>query len=173
MDSSTVVKPSSQKGSISIYGAGFAALVVITLAWFFIPALIIQPFKYQSPRGLMLAMAVRQYAPIATPLTLGAALILAIILWRKIRWWGKALLIVGMIFASAAAVMSRIDYFEWMFHPDSTPGFASLTDTKLDASEMVMAVAFNGDARAYPIREMAYHHIVNDTVGGVPIAVTY
>ncbi len=29
------------------------------------------------------------------------------------------------------------------------------------------------DSRAYPIRELAYHHVVNDTVGGVPIAVTY
>ena len=40
-------------------------------------------------------------------------------------------------------------------------------------SEMVLALNFNHDARAYPISEMAYHHIVNDVVGGVPVAVTY
>jgi hypothetical protein len=36
-----------------------------------------------------------------------------------------------------------------------------------------MAVSLNGDARAYPISQMAYHHVLNDTVAGVPIAVTY
>jgi hypothetical protein len=38
---------------------------------------------------------------------------------------------------------------------------------------MILAVRYSNDARAYPIREMAYHHILNDVVGGVPIAVTY
>jgi len=38
---------------------------------------------------------------------------------------------------------------------------------------MILAVRFGGDARAYPIREMAYHHIVNDVVEDVPVAVTY
>jgi hypothetical protein len=38
---------------------------------------------------------------------------------------------------------------------------------------MVIAVAVNGVNRAYPIREMAYHHVVNDTVGGEPVAATY
>ena len=48
------------------------------------------------------------------------------------------------------------------------------THAKLDAErDGDGACAFNGDARAYPIREMAYHHIVNDVVGGVPIAATY
>jgi hypothetical protein len=38
---------------------------------------------------------------------------------------------------------------------------------------MVMAVRIGREARAYPIVQMAYHHILNDTVGEVPIAVTY
>ena len=50
---------------------------------------------------------------------------------------------------------------------------AKAEDAKLDTGEMVLTVSFNGDARAYPVREMAYHHIVNDVVGGVPIAATY
>jgi hypothetical protein len=31
----------------------------------------------------------------------------------------------------------------------------------------------NGDARAYPLRILIWHEIVNDTVGGVPVVVTY
>ena len=69
--------------------------------------------------------------------------------------------------------MSRVDYFEWMFHPVPVPGFEVGDQSKLDSSEMVMSVRFGSDARAYPIRAMAYHHVVNDVVGGVPVAVTY
>jgi hypothetical protein len=38
---------------------------------------------------------------------------------------------------------------------------------------MILAVRIGAEARAYPIREMAYHHVLNDLVGGVPIAATY
>ena len=69
--------------------------------------------------------------------------------------------------------MSRLNYFEWMFHPVDTAKFESESTSKLGAAEMILAVRYGADARAYPIREMAYHHILNDVVGGVPIAVTY
>jgi hypothetical protein len=69
--------------------------------------------------------------------------------------------------------MSRMNYFEWMFHPIVSPGFTSSSSAKLDAAEMVMAVRFGNDARAYPIAQMAYHHVFNDEVGGTPIVVTY
>lgn len=151
----------------------FFLLVCATVVLFFVPAYIIQPFKYESARGLVVAMALKQYSPWLTVFTAGAALVVAIMLWRKISWWKKAFLVLGMILTSAASVMARVDYFEWMFHPDTAPGFATIAHTSLGDAEMIMAVSFNGDARAYPIREMAYHHVVNDVVGGVPIAVTY
>ena len=37
----------------------------------------------------------------------------------------------------------------------------------------VIGLEIAGDARAYPLRILEYHQIVNDTVGGVPVAVTY
>lgn len=39
--------------------------------------------------------------------------------------------------------------------------------------EMVLGVEVNGDARAYSIPYLSRHEIVNDTVGGKPIAVTW
>ena len=39
--------------------------------------------------------------------------------------------------------------------------------------DRVAGVNINGVARAYALRLMQWHQIVNDTVGGVPIAVTY
>jgi hypothetical protein len=46
-------------------------------------------------------------------------------------------------------------------------------DAGLRPAESVAFVEINGDARAYPIRMLIWHEIVNDTVGGVPLAVTY
>lgn len=43
----------------------------------------------------------------------------------------------------------------------------------LGTEEPVVAVAIDGDARAYPVQVMVWHEIVNDVVGGVPISVTY
>lgn len=40
-------------------------------------------------------------------------------------------------------------------------------------NEPVMSVEIGGEARAYPLSVLVWHEIVNDTVGGVPVAVTY
>ena len=39
--------------------------------------------------------------------------------------------------------------------------------------EYVLGVTINGESRAYPTRFVWWHHVVNDTVGGVPLVVTY
>jgi hypothetical protein len=45
--------------------------------------------------------------------------------------------------------------------------------TWLDPDEMVLGVELAGEARAYPLAQMAYHHVVNDVIGGNPYLVTY
>ncbi|MEN8041494.1 MAG: DUF3179 domain-containing protein [Actinomycetota bacterium] len=59
--------------------------------------------------------------------------------------------------------------------PIDDPVFLDVADNLdlLPANEPVVAVEINGDARAYPIRAMVWHEIVNDTIGGVPVSVTY
>ena len=42
----------------------------------------------------------------------------------------------------------------------------------LRPDEPVLAAELNGEARAYPVQILIWHEIVNDTVGGVPVAVT-
>ena len=54
------------------------------------------------------------------------------------------------------------------------PAFKAVAEvTDLSATEPVIGLAINGDARAYPLRILTWHEIVNDTVGGVPVSVTY
>ncbi len=61
-------------------------------------------------------------------------------------------------------------------------GIAALTDPRLISSneasylepdDRVIGVVIDNEARAYPLRILAYHEIVNETIGTLPVAVTY
>ena len=53
------------------------------------------------------------------------------------------------------------------------PEFAPVAESELPDHEPVIGLTVGGDARAYPLRILIWHEIVNDVVGGVPVAVTY
>lgn len=50
---------------------------------------------------------------------------------------------------------------------------ASDADREYRDNELVIGVEINGDARAYSVPLLSGHEIVNDTVGGKPISVTW
>lgn len=43
----------------------------------------------------------------------------------------------------------------------------------LVSSDKVIGLVLGGEERAYPLRVLVWHEVVNDTVGGVPVVVTY
>lgn len=43
----------------------------------------------------------------------------------------------------------------------------------LKADDLILGIVIDGDARAYPAKILDHHEIVNDTVGGKPIAITF
>ncbi len=54
------------------------------------------------------------------------------------------------------------------------PKFIALKEmSSLSGTEPVIGLEINGDARAYPLRVLIWHEIVNDRVGGTPVTVTY
>ncbi|MEE8332114.1 MAG: DUF3179 domain-containing protein [Acidimicrobiia bacterium] len=59
--------------------------------------------------------------------------------------------------------------------PIDDPTFVTVAEanTYLTDREPVVELDINGDARAYPVQVLIWHEIVNDTVGGVPVSVTY
>ncbi|MCH7738307.1 MAG: DUF3179 domain-containing protein [Chloroflexi bacterium] len=60
------------------------------------------------------------------------------------------------------------------FVPLDDPVFLAADATEyFGDEELVLGVEFAGEVRAYPVRMLRYHHIVNDTVGGKPLLVTY
>jgi hypothetical protein len=138
------------------------------------PMYVIRPFRRQGARELLYALAVMRYGPIGMLLAVGGMVAAVVWYWRierrKLRRFFSALCVCGV---ALAAVLSRINIFELMFHPAGKPAIMDASESKLDGKEMVIAVKVNGSARAYPIRSMSYHHIYNDVVAGEPIAATY
>ena len=55
-----------------------------------------------------------------------------------------------------------------------TPKYVAASDaTHVADGDMVIAISLHGDNRAWPARILDRHEIVNDTIGGVPIAITW
>lgn len=149
----------------------FLAIAVFGLVY---PFYVIRPFRPQGAAELQAALWVLRYRGLAEALMAAAALVTLTFCWRWQR--GRAtkiggLLVTVLVFASA--ILCRVNIYEIMFHPVGRPSFGVASTSKLDGAERVIAVKVGPAARAYPIRNMAYHHVVNDVVGGVPIAATY
>jgi len=53
------------------------------------------------------------------------------------------------------------------------PTFVSAAQAPLSATDRVLGVAIDGDARAYPVRILNWHEVVNDRFGSRAVAITY
>jgi len=89
---------------------------------------------------------------------------------RKWKWLpalaaALAVAVVGFLHFAMAA--------ERMFHQPRIVAFEARARNALDDNALVIGVENNGQAKAYPVRFLAYHHQVQDTVGGRPVLVTY
>ncbi|CAN5841286.1 DUF3179 domain-containing protein [soil metagenome] len=59
--------------------------------------------------------------------------------------------------------------------PIDNPVFIGVeeADAWLEDGEPVVYLEIGGEAHAYPVQVLIWHEIVNDTVGGVPVSITY
>jgi uncharacterized protein DUF3179 len=151
-----------------------AACLAVSFFCLAYPLYVIRPFRHQGVRELAAALLVLQIRPIATALSSVGALIALILYWRMQRRVIKRIAAAaGVLCVFLFTALSRVNIYEMMFHPMGPPSFQSARETKLDGREMVVAVNIGGVGRAYPIRIISYHHIVNDVIAGVPIVATY
>ena len=123
------------------------------------------------------------------------------ITWRSALVPRVSLPILLLLFATTGSAVARADPSLWRFEWPNTnferssvdfdeifsggppkDGIPSIDDPKfvpvaesgnLADREPVIGLEIDGDARAYPLRVLTWHEIVNDVVGGVPVAVTY
>jgi len=53
------------------------------------------------------------------------------------------------------------------------PKFVLARAASMKPGERILGVERNGEAKAYPVRILNWHEVVNDSVGGEPVAITY
>jgi hypothetical protein len=140
-----------------------------------VPVWLDRPFSTQTTPILAAVYLLRRWSPVFAILGAAAMTALAIAGWRQ---WRHPLARIAVTLAWLAALapvwFARQNLFEWKFNPLRQPRFVQADEaTFVQPADLVLAVSVNGESVAYPIRQLAYHHVVNDVVGGVPLAATY
>ncbi len=88
--------------------------------------------------------------------------------------WKKWLPIVPLLIAAFVFYQANFEMAaDTMFYQPKHKKLANLLENKVDSTRLVLGVEHGGEAKAYPIQFLGYHHQVPDTIGGKPIIVTY
>ncbi len=85
-------------------------------------------------------------------------------------------LVVGFALVFGAAVVYATNFVmlaDKIFYQAETKLMLAADKSAIDKEKLVIGVTINGEAKAYPIYIIGYHHQVRDTVGGQPVMVTY
>ena len=141
-----------------------------------VPTLTIHPFRPQTTRGIELSYALKRAAPVVTAIALAMALASALLLWGGVRrWWRRGVVVILVAVTGLVTWFARQNHFEWMFNALPKAEYVGVPEARefLVDAEVVMGIDVNGTALAYPVRQLAYHHLVNDVVGGTPLVATY
>ena len=88
-------------------------------------------------------------------------------------WWR---LVPALVLLGAAGVGIAANYVlmaDRMFKQPEHLVLAPRGANKIDETSVVVGVERDGEAKAWPIRFLVYHHQIQDTIGGKPILVTY
>ncbi|HVW11892.1 MAG TPA: DUF3179 domain-containing (seleno)protein [Bryobacteraceae bacterium] len=148
-----------------------AACAAVSFLCFLIPVLVMNPFTTQWKGALMLALRLHKTGPPVSGVCAIMAAAAAGLGWNSSH--SHRALAVSIAIAVSGALLTRLNVFEMLFRPYVSLNFAPPGTIALDDDSMVMSLTVAGETRAYPVGAMGYHHIANDTVGGVPVAATY
>lgn len=150
-------------------------IAITAFAMVAIPVYLIQPFAPQTEKALTISYYLRSWSPYLTIIFAILALFFCVQIWRNSkRWFTNIPLILPLILVGFSVWFAQQNHFLWMFNPLANSAYAKVSEVDfVKDDEMVMAVSINGESVAYPVLQMAYHHVVQDVVGGQPITATY
>jgi hypothetical protein len=78
-----------------------------------------------------------------------------------------------VVVAAVAYVTNFVMAADRMFLAPSALTMQPIDRNKVEMARLVVGVELNGEARAYPLEYIGYHHQVRDAVGGTPVLVSY
>ena len=94
--------------------------------------------------------------------------------FKSDRTWAKILLPLSLI--SYGILFYAFNFrlpADKIFYQPVNKSFTNASDSDMDKSKLVIGVMIDGQAKAYPIQLIGYHHQVIDTVGKTPVMITY
>jgi Protein of unknown function (DUF3179) len=150
--------------------------ILLLLATEILRVYFIMPFPgSQHANSIDLAYLIEKYK---WPLRILGIILVAAPLNRIFTTRGK---IIVKILLSLIVVLYLIIFFffnfrfeaDKMFYQPSIKNFAARKENKMDSDKLVIGIEINGQARAYPIQIIGYHHQIRDTVGYTPVMITY
>lgn len=143
------------------------ALIIFDVVLILAPLVVALPPVAQTPQLLSAARTAQALAPYAS---LALAAVVAVQLWRRRTWGALALTIVAL----GCVALSRVNLFERVFASARDLQTAPVADFHdIRDTDMVIGVTIEGESRAYPVRYLAYHHMINDRLGATAFLPTY
>ena len=106
----------------------------------------------------------------------GFAIIIIPILYtlQQSKAWKKVVVVAVLIFYGIIAYAFNFKFLaDKMFYQPKNKLLVSASSDTTDRNHLIIGVAINNEAKAYPIEVIGYHHQVRDTVGGEPVMITY
>jgi uncharacterized protein DUF3179 len=92
----------------------------------------------------------------------------------QVSTWRKAFVPLAVGIAMVMAYMTNFAMSaDHMFLPVNTLVMQPVEHNTVESARLVVGVEVRGDARAYPVQFIGYHHQVRDTVGGQPVMVSF
>jgi hypothetical protein len=92
----------------------------------------------------------------------------------RASWKRKWVPVIPLLITAAVVYMANFKMAaDHMFYQPRQVLLLPAGTNKVDSGLLVIGVVMNGEARAYPVRFLGYHHQVQDTVGGKPLLITY
>jgi len=161
------MKRTSAKISILFYLG-----ILFCIAYEILKVYFIMPFPgSQRSNTLSFAFYLNRWSPVFR-IIFGAMICFgAVGIWNsKRKWIAVTLSILGILIVFMINTKVRADV---MFQSPKNLVLVSEKENKLDTNAMVIAVEHDGQAQAFPIRLIAYHHIVYTRVGTKEAMITY
>ena len=150
------------------FGVISAIALEIALVYFIMPL----PGS-QGMRSIGLAYFLHRWRWVLRAVVFGVILATTLPAWRA-RGWKRWLIPVSLVMATAITYVVNFQMSaDRVFVQPHSLMMAPAARSKIPGDRLVVGIEINGDARAYPLQFIGYHHQVRDKVGGSDVLVSY
>jgi hypothetical protein len=94
-----------------------------------------------------------------------------VMLWPNRRKWLRILALLPTL--AIVYLFNFVMVADRMFLQPSELILKNAADNNVPLDRLIIGIEHNGEAKAYPVEFLAYHHQVQDSIGGKPVIVTY